>query len=101
MATTPSIPGAEVVLSALGWWPAFHDAEVVHFSHSRGATPEEKKSEARLDVQIREYRSRNEGSGQHERARVKNVIIEFSLSAKLWTQENAGALSLTATAEFA
>ena len=55
MATVPSIPRTEEVMSALGRWPSFHDAEVLHFSLYRGATPDEKKSEARRDVQVREY----------------------------------------------
>ena len=77
VATAPSIPGTEEVLSALGWWPSFHDAEVTHFSLSRGAPPDEKKSEAQLAVQVREYETRNEGTAQYEQALVKNVIICF------------------------
>jgi Immunity protein 50 len=80
MATIPSIPGTEEVLSALGWWPSFHDAEVIHFSLSRGATPDAKKSEAELDVQVREYEPRHEGTGQYELVLIKNVIIRFAFA---------------------
>ena len=77
MPTVPSIPGTEEVLSALGCWPSFHDAEVIHFSLSRGATPAEQKSEAQLDVQVREYETRHEGTAQYELVLIKNVVIRF------------------------
>jgi|CXWL01.1.fsa_nt_gi hypothetical protein len=80
MATIPSIPGTEEVLSALGWWPSFHDAEVIHFSLTRGATPDEKTSEAKLDVQVREYEPRNVGTAQYELVLVKDVIIRFAFT---------------------
>jgi hypothetical protein len=80
MATIPSIPGTEEVLSALGWWPSFHDAEVISFSLSRGATPDKKQSEAQLDVQVREYQPRHEGTAQYELVLIKNVVIRFAFS---------------------
>lgn len=80
MATAPLIPGTEEVMSALGWWPSFHDAEVIHFSLSRGASPEEKQSEAQLEVQVREYETRNAGTAQYELALIKNVIIRFAFT---------------------
>ena len=80
MPTIPSIPGTEEVLSALGWWPSFHDAEVINFSLSRGATADAKESEARLDVQVREYEPRHEGTAQYELVLVKNVIIRFAFA---------------------
>ena len=80
MPTIPSIPGTEEVLAALGWWPSFHDAEVLHFSLSRGAMPKEKKSEARLEVQVREYEPRHEGTAQYELVLIKNVIIRFAFA---------------------
>jgi hypothetical protein len=80
MATVPPIPGTEEVLSTLGWWPSFHDAEVLHFSLSRGARPEEKKSEATLEVQVREYETRNAGTAQYELALIKNVVIRFAFT---------------------
>ena len=80
MATIPSIPGTEEVLCALGRWPSFHDAEVIHFSLSRGVAPDEKKSEAQLDVQVREYEPRHEGTAQYELVLIKNVIIRFAFT---------------------
>ena len=77
MPTVPYIPGTEEVLSALGCWPSFHDAEVIHFSQSRGATPAEQKSEAQLDVQVREYETRHEDTAQYELVLIKNVVIRF------------------------
>ena len=80
MTTLPSIPGTKEVVSALGWWPSFHDAEVINFSLSRGATANAKKSEARLDVQVREYEPRHEGTAQCELVLIKNVIIRFAFA---------------------
>jgi Immunity protein 50 len=80
MATIPPIPGTEEVLSALGRWPSFHDAEVIHFSLSRGATPDAKTSEAKLDVQVREYEPRNVGTAEYELVLIKDVIIRFTFT---------------------
>jgi len=80
MATIPPIPGTENVLSALGWWPSFHDAEVLQFSLSRGATPDAKTSEAKLDVQVREYEPRGAGTAQYELVLIKDVIIHFTFA---------------------
>ena len=80
MATAPPIPGTEIVLSELGWWPSFHDAEVIHFSLSRGAAPEQRKSEAQLEVQVREYETRHAGTAQYELALIKNVLIRFAFT---------------------
>ncbi|WP_423228558.1 Imm50 family immunity protein [Pseudaquabacterium inlustre] len=80
MATAPPIPGTDEVLSEFGWWPSFHDAEVIHFTLSRGATPEERKSEAQLDVQVREYETRHAGTAQYAQALIKNVVIQFAFA---------------------
>ncbi len=80
MATIPPIPGTEEVLSALGWWPSFHDAEVTRFSLSRGTTADAKTSEAELDVQVREYEPRNVGTAEYELALIKDVIIRFAFT---------------------
>lgn len=80
MTLIPSFPGVELVLRALGCWPAFHDAEVIRFSLARGATPEANQSDLELDVQIREYETRHEGTAQYELVQIKNVLIEFSFA---------------------
>jgi hypothetical protein len=80
MATIPLIPGTEEVLSALGWWPSFHDAEVTRFSLSRGTTADAKTSEAELDVQVREYEPRNLGTAEYELVLIKDVIIRFAFT---------------------
>jgi hypothetical protein len=80
MATTPPIPGTKEVLSALGWWPSFHDAEVTRFSLSRGVTADAKTSEAELDVQVREYEPRNAGTAEYELVLIKDVIIRFAFT---------------------
>lgn len=80
MATVPSISGTELVLSALGHWPSFHDSEVTHFRLFRGETTDAKKSDAELDVKVREYETRNEGSAEYELVLTKNVLIRFAFA---------------------
>jgi hypothetical protein len=53
---------------------------VIRFTLSRGAAPEDKISEAQLDVQVREYEPRHEGTAQYEMAIIKNVIIRFAFA---------------------
>jgi len=77
MTFAPPIPGAEEVVAALGYWPSFHDAEVLAFSMSRGEKPTDYKSEARIEVQVQEYAPSHEGTAQFEMSIVKNVIISF------------------------
>jgi hypothetical protein len=77
---TSDIPGADQVVQALGRWPSFHDAEVLAFTLSRGATPDDRVSDARLDVHVRDYESRNEGTAEYEVVLVKSVVIRFVFS---------------------
>ncbi|MDY7536811.1 Imm50 family immunity protein [Undibacterium sp. RTI2.1] len=78
MANIPPIQGAEEVLSALGWWPSFHDAEVIRFSLARGASPDTKTSDAELEVQVREYEPRNVGTAEYKVVLIKEVVIRFA-----------------------
>ncbi|MFN4329053.1 MAG: Imm50 family immunity protein [Limnobacter sp.] len=80
MVTVPPIPDAEEVLSALGEWPSFHDAEVIHFSLSRGAKPQDNKSEAQLEIQVRQYQTRNAGTAEFGLVLIKNVLIRFAFT---------------------
>jgi len=77
MASTPPIQGYDAVVSALGAWPSFHDAEVLHFSLSRGHSPEEKRSTAQLAVLVRDFEPRNEGTVAYEVALVSSVVIRL------------------------
>jgi hypothetical protein len=80
MTSALHIPGADEVLAALGYWPSFHDAEVLTFAISRGEKPTDYKSEAHLTVQVREYAPRHEGTAQFEMSIVKNVVITFAFT---------------------
>lgn len=75
MQPTASIHGSEEVVSALGYWPSFHDAEVLSFTLERGARPEEKRSVARISVHVRQYEPRHEGTAEFEMALVQNVVV--------------------------
>lgn len=73
--TTAFIQGSGKVVSALGYWPSFHDAEVLSFTLERGAKPEEKRSVAQISVQVRQYEPRHEGTAKYEMALAQNVVV--------------------------
>lgn len=77
MQPSASIQGYEELVSALGYWPSFHDAEVLSFTLARGAEPDEKRSVAQMVVQVRQYEARHEGTAKYEMALVQNVVITF------------------------
>ena len=54
------------VTNALGYWPSFHDAEVISFSAARAAPGQLGKTSAHLCVNVCQYR---EVGGRHRRLR--------------------------------
>jgi len=53
MITTPPIIGSTKVLEALGYWPSFHDAEVISFSAERALPFKKDQTLARMTVHVR------------------------------------------------
>ena len=72
------IVGTESVVEALGYWPTFHDAEVISFSAERGLPFKKDYSVARLSVQVRKYELFGEGTASYEQRLQKNLLIHFA-----------------------
>jgi hypothetical protein len=72
--TPPSgVENVDAVLSALGRWPTFHDAEVSSLSLRRSTA--DTGADLFLDVHVRNYAPRNEGTTQFEMACTASVLI--------------------------
>ena len=71
------IIGSEKVIEALGYWPTFHDAEVISFSVERALPFKAGYTVARLAVHVSQYESVGEGTAQYELALRKSVVVRF------------------------
>jgi hypothetical protein len=65
------------VVEALGYWPSFHDAEVISFKIERALPYQAGKAVAKLAVNVRQYESTGEGTVSYEQALKRNVLIHF------------------------
>jgi len=71
------ILGAESVIEALGYWPSFHDAEVISFSVSRALPEIDQTTVAKLCVCVRQYEEVGAGTADYELVCCKCVLIEL------------------------
>lgn len=71
------ICNTENVIEALGYWPSFHDAEVISFSAARAAPGQAGKTSARLCVNVCQYKEVGAGTTEYEMVCCKSVLIEF------------------------
>lgn len=71
------ICNTEKVTDALGYWPSFHDAEVISFSAARAAPGQGGKTSARLCVNVCQYKEVGVGTADYEIVCCKSVLIEF------------------------
>lgn len=71
------IAGANKVVEALGFWPTFHDAEVMAFSAERALPVKSGVTVARLSVHVRQYRTVGEGTAQYAQVLSKSILIRF------------------------
>jgi hypothetical protein len=78
MNDTIHIAEAQRVVAALGFWPSFHDAEIVKFSVERAVPVEAGSAVARMVVHVRQYATIGEGTSQYQRILVKSVLIHFA-----------------------
>ena len=74
------IANSERVLEALGYWPTFHDAEVISFLVERALPLRSGYSSARMAVHVRKYESVGEGTAQYAQVLRKSVLIRFAFS---------------------
>ena len=77
MSVADHIVGAEKVVEALGYWPSFHDAEVISFCIERALPLKKEHTPARLSVHIRHYESVGEGTAQYELVLRKSLLLRL------------------------
>ena len=77
MSSTEHIVGSEKLVAALGYWPSFHDAEVISFSAQRVLPVAVGGTSVKLVVHVRKYETRGEGTAQYEQLLVKSVLATF------------------------
>ena len=70
MLVVPGIPGAQGVIAWFGYWPTFHDAEVLSISLDR-------QSGCRVAVHAFETTAEIDGSGHY--LRTKHVVVTFCM----------------------
>lgn len=83
MNITKYIDGFEKVEEALGFWPSFHDAEVISFSVSRALPLDTNICFAMLAVHVRQYAEFGVGTAEYELAIIKSVLINFKFNGVL------------------
>lgn len=71
------VQNAEKVIDTLGYWPGFHDAEVISVSASRSSTAHFSSPFARLCVNVRHYHAVGEGTADYEIVCSASFLIEF------------------------
>ena len=77
MGGTEYIVGSEKLVAILGYWPSFHDAEVISVSAERALPVALGAASVKLVVHVRQYESRGEGTAQYERVLVKSILASF------------------------
>lgn len=70
----------EKVIEALGYWPGFHDAEVISVSATRAMAGHPVATSARLCVNVRQYKEVGAGTADYEMVCIRSVLIEFLFS---------------------
>lgn len=93
-ATEELIQGAGLVVGNIGFWPSFHDAEVISFSVSRPLHHANSDSVAKLCIHYREHEVLGAGKADFEYGCRKSLLIELifnglqDLSLKDFNQQN-------------
>lgn len=71
------IAGIDKVVNVLGYWPTFHDAEVVSFQAERALPVVKDKTVARMSVHVRHYETVGEGTANFEQVLRQSALINF------------------------
>lgn len=77
MQTENHIVGSHKVIDVLGYWPSFHDAEVIFFAAERALPLIGGFSAARVAVHVRAYKTVGEGTAQYAQVLSKSILIRF------------------------
>lgn len=71
---------AERVIEAIGFWPSFHDAEVISFSVARPLRGVDSVTVAKLCVHYREHQTVGVGGADFEYVCRKSLLVELIFS---------------------
>lgn len=71
------VQNTEKVVKAIGFWPRFHDAEVISVSASRSGVGYAASSSARLCVNVRLYKEIGQGTANYEVVCFQSLLIEL------------------------
>ncbi|WP_183136047.1 Imm50 family immunity protein [Pseudomonas viridiflava] len=74
------INSAELVIEAIGFWPSFHDAEVISFSVSRALPDQGSATVAKLCIHYREHDAVGVGTADFEYVCQKSLLVELIFS---------------------
>jgi hypothetical protein len=74
------ISGAENVIETIGFWPSFHDAEVISFLVSRAMPDQGSATIAKLCVHYREHDVVGVGTADFEYVCQKSLLVELIFS---------------------
>ena len=74
------ISGAENVIETIGFWPSFHDAEVISFLVSRALPDQGSATIAKLCVHYREHDAVGVGTADFEYVCQKSLLVELIFS---------------------
>jgi hypothetical protein len=74
------IAGSEKVIEALGYWPTFHDAELVSFQAERALPVKAGHSVARFAIHVRQFETTGEGTPKYEQVLRRSALIRFVLN---------------------
>ncbi|MDZ4334747.1 Imm50 family immunity protein [Pseudomonas peli] len=77
MESIKHIEGSEKVKKALGFWPSFHDAEVISFSVSRALPIDTNICFAKLVVHVQQYAEVGVGTAEYALTLIKSVLVNF------------------------
>ncbi|MFZ6754284.1 Imm50 family immunity protein [Undibacterium sp. Dicai25W] len=74
------IIGATDVIKILGFWPSFHDAEVISFGIERGITLGKNPVIAKLCVHVRKYDTVGAGTVEYAQVLSKSILINLAFA---------------------
>ncbi len=78
MTITAYVSGYEKVVAVLGYFPGFHDAEVIGFSIQRALSVGQGENTSNLSVHVRNYKTVGEGTAQYAQVLTKSVLVNFT-----------------------
>jgi hypothetical protein len=74
------IAGSEKVIELLGYWPTFHDAELISFQAERALPVKTGHSVGRFAIHVRQYETIGEGTASYEQVLCKSLLLRFVLN---------------------